>query len=95
VNGLQQLFVVEWLAQESNSPSAHRSPAGFFVVIHRNENDWDIRACGGETALKLQSVHTRHSYVDNEARGIAELAGVEVTLRGFKDCRSETKGLDE
>jgi hypothetical protein len=73
----------------------HCSPTGFFVVISGDENDGDAAALGSEAALQLQSIHPRHLYVNNETRGIVELAGPQETVGRFKGCRSKAKRFDE
>jgi hypothetical protein len=46
-------------------------------------------------ALELQTVHARHLHVDDETRGIVQIAGPQESFARFKSCRSKAEGLDE
>jgi len=46
---------------------------GFFLVVSGDENDGNAAARGSQLTLKLQSIHTGHLYVNDEARGVLQL----------------------
>jgi hypothetical protein len=45
--------------------------------------------------LKLQTIHARHLHVNDEARGIVQMAGPQESFGRFKSCRPKAKGLDK
>src|SRR5690348_15719173 len=67
----------------------------FFVLVGGDKNDWNMAVCGSELALKLQSIHAGHPYVNDETRGTVQVARVQKHFRRFKSCRAKTKRLDE
>jgi len=68
---------------------------GLSIVVSGDENDRNAAACGSEVALELQSIHAWHLYVNNETRGIVQLARPQETFGRFKGCRSKAKRFDE
>jgi hypothetical protein len=89
------LLVAKRLAQESGSAGLHRSLTGIFARVSGDEDDRNPAARGSEVTLKLQTIHARHLHVNDETRGIVQMAGPQEVLSGFKSRRRKPEGLDE
>jgi hypothetical protein len=89
------LFVVKWFVQECHGPGLHRSSTSFFIVISSDENNRNSTACRSQLALQLQSVHARHLNVNDEARSIVQLFGLQETFARFKGSHPKAERLDE
>jgi hypothetical protein len=92
---LEKLLVVKRLAQESGSARLHGSLTGILALVSGDEDDGNAAARGSEVTLKLQTIHARHLHVNDETRGIVQMAGPQESLGRFKSCRPKAEGLDE
>ena len=70
-------------------------PTGFVVVVSAGKNDWNFAVRGGQLTLQLQSVHAGDLYVNDQTRGIVQMARAKKVPGRLKSCLSIAKRLDE
>jgi PAS domain-containing protein len=92
---IEQFFLAEWFAQKGHRAGFEGALARIVIRVRRNEDDRDLPVGRNRLPLKIESVHTGHSHIENQARRIVRLIRIPKRLRRRETLRPKSDRLDQ
>jgi hypothetical protein len=91
----KQRFFFARLVQKSHRTGRERSRPRVVVCVRRDENDRDARVGGSQLTLKIQSTHTWHPHIKDQAIRIVQFIRVQELLGRRETVRAHSNGSQQ
>jgi hypothetical protein len=91
----KQHFFSARLVQKSHRTGRERSRPRVVVYMRRDENDRDARVGGSQLTLKIQSTHTWHPHIKDQAIRIVQFIRVQELLGRRETVRAHANGAQQ
>jgi hypothetical protein len=91
----QQRFFSARLVQKSHRTGGERSRPRVVVFVGRDENDRNLRVGGSQLTLKIQSTHTWHPHIKNQAIRVVQFIRIQELVGRRETVRAHSNGSQQ
>src|SRR5262247_1053374 len=92
---MEEIFLAAGFIQKGHRTGGKGARAHVVIGIRRDEDNWHAPVRRHQLTLKLESVHARQAYIENQARRLGRMMRLQERFRRRKALHTKSHGLEQ